>query len=220
MKKIIAPLALAILVSACESASEKHPMADTAIHQHKEARVKSTIDTIPDWFTEMPKEDKTVFARGTGLMPGLQASIDLARMNAKEQLADRVYSKLRSQTKTYMAKVGSDDFDVSMLHEVEKAAKNIVPDAEVNGYEERELDIVKEGTQYRAYMLLAYNSEEAQKVIRNRLLTQRSKVSKLKSRDAWRELDQTVDKVKRDETLSEMPDAIVVPKRPARSPSF
>ena len=144
-------------------------------------------------------------------MPDMQLAVDIARLNAKEQLADRIYSKLRSQTKTYMAKIGGDDFDAAVLNEVEKATKNIVADAEVNGYSQRELSLVPDGIQYRAYVLLAFDAKEAAKIVRNRLLTARAMQSKFQSQAAWRELDKNAKEVKDEERNNAMSAVPVAP---------
>ena len=55
-------------------------------------------------------------------------------MNAKTTLADRINGRVRSQTKTFIAKIGSEETDTSILSEVEKATKNIIADVDVAGY--------------------------------------------------------------------------------------
>ena len=179
--------------------------------EYKKQMVEKSSAAIPSWFSDPPEEDDIVFSAGTSLMPDMQLAIDIARLNAKEQLADRIYSKLRSQTKTYMAKVGGDDFDAAVLNEVEKATKNIVADAEVNGYSQRNLELVPDGIQYRAYVLLAFDAKEAAKIVRNRLLTARAMQSKFQSQKAWRELDRNAKEVKDEERNNVMRAVPVAP---------
>ena len=113
----------AVALSGCITDGTPEIAADKALYEHKKAVVDDNSSKIPDWFLEPPKEDDTVFSVGTAVMPDMQLSIDVARLSAKEQLADRIYSKLRSQTKTYIAKVGTDDLDASVLNEVESLSK-------------------------------------------------------------------------------------------------
>ena len=189
----------ALTLGACSSDKALKVAVEKEIFEYKKEKVKDSVSAIPSWFLSPPEEDNIVFSSGTSLMPDMQLAIDIARLNAKEQLADRIYSKLRSQTKTYMAKVGGDDFDAAVLSEVEKATKNIVADAEVNGYAQRELSLVPDGIQYRAYVLLAFDAKKAAKIVRNRLLTARAMRSKFQSQEAWRELDKNAKEVKDEE---------------------
>lgn len=199
-KALLLLSASAIALGACSTDKALEQAVEKEMFDYKREKVAQSVETIPSWFKEPPEEDNIVFSAGTALMPDMQLAIDIARLNAKEQLADRIYSKLRSQTKTYMAKVGGDDFDAAVLNEVEKATKNIVADAEVNGYSQRELEISPSGIQYRAYVLLAFDSKEAAKIIRNRMLTARAVQSRFQSERAWKDLDRVSKEVKDEET--------------------
>ena len=100
---------------------------------------------------------------------------------------------MRSQTKTFNAKAGVD-VNPMMIMEMEKATKSIIADAEVNGYKTEKVDVQQAGASYRAYVLLAYNHYDAQKVIENRILTMNLK--KNNKNDAWDELDNVVEDIK------------------------
>jgi len=185
-------IAVVLLLGAC---SEKYnPEAGNLVaYKWKSGQVETTVKNIPDWYTKLPEKENTVYSVGSSLMPDLQTAVDLAKLSAKEQLADRIYSKLRSQTKTFNAKAGID-VNPMMIMEMEKATKNIIADAEVNGYKTEEVEIQQAGASYRAYVLLAYNHYDAQKVIENRILTMNLKKSN--KNDAWNELDDVVEDIK------------------------
>ena len=145
-------IASVLLLGAC---SEKYnPEAGNLVaYKWKSGQVETTVKNIPDWYTKLPEKENTVYSVGSSLMPDLQTAVDLAKLSAKEQLADRIYSKLRSQTKTFNAKAGID-VNPMMIMEMEKATKNIIADAEVNGYKTEEVEIQQAGASYRAYVLL------------------------------------------------------------------
>ena len=102
-------------------------------------------------------------------------------------------------TKSFVAKIGSDDLDTSVLTEIEKTSKNVIASVDVAGYNLDEMDIVKDGVQYRAYVLLAYNNEEATKVLMNRLRKDRMVYSRLRSTEAWKELENEVENSKKED---------------------
>ncbi len=200
------------LLGACSSDKDLTLAVEKEMFEYQKEKVEKSVSAIPSWFNDPPEDEDVVYSAGTSLMPDMQLSIDIARLNAKEQLADRIYSKLRSQTKTYMAKVGADDFDAAVMSEVEKATKNIVADAEVNGYSQAKLEIVPDGIQYRTYVLLAFDSKEAAKIVRNRLMTARASQAKFESKRAWKELDRVAKEVKDEESNNGTPRA--VPRAP------
>ena len=185
-------IASVILLGAC--AEKYNPQGGNLVaYKWKTDQVEKTITNIPEWYTILPEKENTVYSVGSSLMPDLQTAVDLAKLSAKEQLADRIYSKLRSQTKTFNAKAGVD-VNPMMIMEMEKATKSIIADAEVNGYKTEEVEIQQAGASYRAYVLLAYNHYDAQKVIENRILTMNLK--KNNKNDAWDELDNVVEDIK------------------------
>ena len=70
---------------------------------------------------------------------------------------------------------------------------NLIADADVAGYTIKENVIVQNGTQYRSYVLLEYRNEVAANIIRTRVAKNAALLSKLKSTQAWKELDNNVE---------------------------
>ncbi len=167
-------------------------VADVASYEYKSNVVKDNVDVIPKWFTEMPSDDKAIYAVGTSVTPDLQLSVDMATMSAKTTLADRINGRVSSQAKSFISKIGSDETDTAVLSEVEKVTKNLIADVDVAGYKVSESKIVSSGTQYRAFILLEYSDIEAQKILLNRLRKDRMLLSKISATNAYQELDSAV----------------------------
>ena len=211
MKKI-ALLGAVALLGACssnkvvETAMTVPPnsVVDADTYVYKSKVVEEQIEVIPDWFVKMPESETAIYSTGTAATTDLQLSIDLAVLNAKTTLADRINGRVRSQTKSFVAKIGSDDLDTSVLNEIEKTSKNVIASVDVAGYKIDESDITQEGTQYRAYVLLAYNSEEATKVLMNRMKRDRMIYSRIRSTEAWKELEEEVNKSKDEDEAKSM----------------
>jgi hypothetical protein len=161
--------------------------------EYRTEQVEKQIDDMPKWYTNIPKEDDAVYAVGTAVTPDLQLSVDIAVLSAKTTLADRVDSRIRSQLKTFKSKLGSTDFDSNVSVEFEQVTRNLIADADVAGYTVKENVIVQNGTQYRSYVLLEYRNEVAASVIRTRVAKNAALLSKLKSTQAWKELDDNVE---------------------------
>ena len=169
-------------------------IADAEVYQYKTKAVTEQIEVMPDWFKKMPESDTAIYSTGTAATTDLQLSVDLAVLNAKTTLADRINGRVRSQTKSFVAKIGNEE-TASVLSEVEKATKNIIADVDVAGYKVSETEVVTNWPKYRAYVLLEYSDKEANKIIMNRLRKDRMLVSKIKSTKAWQELDDVVSEV-------------------------
>ena len=163
---------------------------------YKTAKVKSATSIIPTWYKTLPKEDNIIYTVGSATSPNLQLAVDMATLNAKYTLADRINGKLDAMMKTFTSKIGSDDIDSSVLEEVEKVSKNVIASVDVAGYNPKEIEVYPSGTQYRAFVLLEYSDEEARKIIINRLRKDQMVYSKLKSTSAWKELENEVESSK------------------------
>jgi len=175
-------------------------IADAETYAYKTKAVAEQIEIMPDWFKKMPESDNAIYSTGTASTTDLQLSLDLAVLNAKTTLADRINGRVRSQTKTFVAKIGNEE-TASVMSEVEKATKNIIADVDVAGYKVSETEVVSNGPKYRAYVLLEYSDKEANKIIMNRLRKDRILVSKIKSTNAWKELDNVVTEVENKDAI-------------------
>ena len=162
-------------------------------------KVETAVSQIPKWYLEIPKDKENVYSTGTATAPDLQLAVDIATMNAKTTLADRINGKLDSMMKTFIAKVGQDDLDSEVLTEVEKVSKNLIAEVDVAGYVPTTVKVYPSGTQFRAFVLLTYSEKEARKVIVNRMRKNRLAYSKLKATDAWKELEDEVENFKNEE---------------------
>ena len=202
IKLISSAVAIAIGLGACQTNKESITANPQIVYQTN--TVSKQIEQIPSWYLKIPSADDTIYSSGSARAPDLQLAVDIAIMNAKTTLADRINGKLDSMTKSFVAKIGSDDLDTSVLNEIEKTSKNVIASVDVAGYIIDKSDITQEGTQYRAYVLLAYNSEEATKVLMNRMKRDRMIYSRIRSTEAWKELEEEVNKAKDEDEAKSM----------------
>ena len=202
IKLISSAVAIAIGLSACQTNKESITANPQIVYQTN--TVSQQVEQIPEWYLNIPSADDTIYSSGSAKAPDLQLAVDIAIMNAKTTLADRINGKLDSMTKSFVAKIGSDDLDTSVLNEIEKTSKNVIASVDVAGYVVDKSDITQEGAQYRAYVLLAYNSEEATKIMMNRMKRDRMIYSRIRSTEAWKELEEEVNKSKDEDEAKSM----------------
>ena len=202
IKLISSAVAIAIGLSACQTNKESITANPQIVYQTN--TVSQQVEQIPEWYLNIPSADDTIYSSGSAKAPDLQLAVDIAIMNAKTTLADRINGKLDSMTKSFVAKIGSTDLDTSVLNEIEKTSKNVIASVDVAGYVVDKSDITQEGAQYRAYVLLAYNSEEATKIMMNRMKRDRMIYSRIRSTEAWKELEDEVNKSKEEDEAKSM----------------
>lgn len=193
---------LALTLGACKTTDPQLPV-NAEVLKYKTDSAKYATSIIPDWYEEMPTKKGSIFTVGAATAPDLQLAVDIANLNAKVVLADRINGKLSSMTKSFIAKFGQSDIDATVLTEIEKVAKNVIANVDVAGYNPVETEVFAAGTQYRAFVLLKYSDKEASKIIMNRLRKDRMIYSRLRSTEAWKELENEVNnQEKKDEAKS------------------
>ena len=202
IKLISSVVAIAIGLSACQTNKESITANPQIVYQTN--TVSQQVEQIPEWYLNIPSADDTIYSSGSARAPDLQLAVDIAIMNAKTTLADRINGKLDSMTKSFVAKIGSDDLDTSVLNEIEKTSKNVIASVDVAGYVVDKSDITQEGSQYRAFVLIAYNNEEATKIMMNRMKRDKMIYSRIRSTEAWKELEEEVNKSKDEDESKSM----------------
>ena len=176
MNKIIVLIMMCIFVSACGV----NPPRDYMLQSKQ---VEKTVKMVPEWYTDLPTDDDMIYSSGAATAPDLQLAVDIATLNAKAKLADRIDGRLDSMTKSLVQQVG-ENIDASVITELERVSKNVIAEVDVAGYSRKELDVIASGNQFMAFVLLEYSDREATKVYTNRL-----RKSKLFSDNLWDELD-------------------------------
>lgn len=192
-----------LALGACSANPDATKLMNTASIEYKQEKVEAAVSTVPDWFTKLPTDEKAIYSVGTAQSPDMQLSVDMATLNAKYTLADRINGKLDGMMKTFMTRLGTDD-DVSAttMSEVEKVTKNVIASVDVAGYNPKEIEVHPTGTQFRAFVLLEYSEEEARKIIMNRMMKDRMVYGKIRSTNAWKELEDEVNASKTEDEVA------------------
>ena len=193
--KRFAAIPIMVALASCAGNVDKEALIDNTTTEGQVAQVQQTNSIIPDWFVQQEEKEGSIFSTGTGAAPDIQLSVDIAVLNAKPVLADRLNGKLSSMTKNYMSKVGQSNKDIGVIEELEKTARNIIAEVDVSGYKVSKMEVNPVGTQFRTFVQLEYNEEVAEKILMQKLMKERNKLSKYRSKEAFEELDEKVEQI-------------------------
>ena len=174
-------------------AGNKEALIDNSTVEGQVAEVQRTNSIVPDWFVDLEEAEGSIFSTGTGAAPDIQLSVDIAILNAKTVLADRLNGKLSSMTKSFISKIGQSNKELGVIEELEKTARNLIAEVDVSGYKVSKMEVNPVGTQFRTFVQLEYNEETAEKILMQKLMKQRNKLSKYRSKEAFEELDEKVE---------------------------
>jgi len=201
----VSAIALMVGLGACAKNPNPTAILDTPMIKYKSEKVVAATSNIPKWYKKLPKKDNAIYSVGSSSSPDLQLSVDMATLNAKYTLADRINGKLDGMMKTFMTRLGTDeDISATTMSEVEKVVKNVIASVDVAGYNPKEIEVFPSGTQFRAFVLLEYSDAEARKIIMNRMMKDRLVYSKIKSTNAFKDLQNEVNKSKKEDEASSL----------------
>ena len=189
----ISAIALLVGLSACSQNPNPLAVINTPMIKYKTEKVVAATSNIPKWYKKLPIKDNAIYSVGSSSSPDLQLSVDMATLNAKYTLADRINGKLDGMMKTFMTRLGTDeDISATTMSEGEKVVKNVIASVDVAGYNPKEIEVFPSGTQFRAFVLLEYSDTEARKIIMNRMMKDKLVYSKIRSTNAFKELEKEV----------------------------
>ena len=174
----------------------------TAQEQH----VQNVVDDIPSWYVEVPQADddnQVLYVAGTGKSSMLMLAKDKAILDVEKQLANKINAKVSSRVKQYIREVGAGNTPLT-IEDNEFVVKKVVTEANVAGYIQKESEIMREGSNYRVYMLAEYPIEAntLRAIAQTEELIKRFDGDKDK---AFKELDREIDADRNLSTLNETP---------------
>ena len=191
-----------LALAACSSNETAKLIIEDPV-KYNTQKVETQLAEVPDWYLNPPREEEVIYTPGTAVSPDMQLSVDIAILNAKTVLADRINSSLSSKTKNFISRIGSSDLDAAVSQDMERATTNLIADVDVAGYYVDQTRLIQDGPQYRAYVLLSYSDAEANKILVNRIRKDRVLLEKIRATSAYKDLEESVDK-KRNQDLNEM----------------
>ena len=174
----------------------------TAQEQH----VQNVVDDIPSWYVEVPQADddnQVLYVAGTGKSSMLMLAKDKAILDVEKQLANKINAKVSSRVKKYIREVGAGNTPLT-IEDNEFVVKKVVTEAQVAGYIQKESEIMREGSNYRVYLLAEYPIEQntLRAIAQTEELIKRFDGDKDK---AFKELDREIDADRNLSTLNETP---------------
>ena len=174
----------------------------TAQEQH----VQNVVDDIPSWYVEVPQADddnQVLYVAGTGKSSMLMLAKDKAILDVEKQLANAINAKVSSRVKQYIREVGAGNTPLT-IEDNEFVVKKVVTEANVAGYIQKESEIMREGSNYRVYLLAEYPIEQntLRAIAQTEELIKRFDGDKEK---AFKELDREIDADRNLNTLNETP---------------
>lgn len=119
-------------------------------------------DEIPAWFLEKEADNARVLTvTATDISKDMQFAIDKATLNAKVQLAQKIGTTVKALVRETATEAGYGEKEVD--REIDRASKSVT-NQKIGFYRRENLKVVREGSNYRAYVMLRLSLEEGRRL--------------------------------------------------------
>jgi len=151
---------------------------------------------IPDWYQSMPKGSETVmYARGSAISADLDNSEQRAVENALIKLSTQMQNRISSKTNLVIKEAGIDA-DLTLKTEMQRISSVVVKEATIKGYKiyNTKMAPVANG-KYRTFIVIEFPVSLAYRNFIANIddsVTLKAEINKLKSTDAFKELEEYV----------------------------
>jgi 3D (Asp-Asp-Asp) domain-containing protein len=183
MKKILMFVPLIAMLTACGTTDPYAKRADQE-RERQERYVERSIDKAPKWMFEMPKSTSAVYSNGTNTSSSWEMALHKAKADAYGKICMTAGGTTSQQTKIYRADQGKTSSEVS-----EMVIRASCKEVDITGVEVAEKKIMQEGSQYRAYVLIALPTGDANVLKRAKDQQRVNEMAARRAPEAFKELD-------------------------------
>jgi hypothetical protein len=155
MKRLILVTAIGAVLTGCGTTDIYEKRAEAA-RERQERAVDRVLDQAPKWMAELPKSKDAVYASGTAASGDYNMALGVARTNAFEGICMAAGGEVKSQTKVFRTDTERTSTQLNTT-----AIKSMCPSVDITGAEVKDSKMIREGTRFRAYVLVALPMGEA-----------------------------------------------------------
>lgn len=170
MKRVLLTLSLVTLMSACSSNNdiedrlEKMEEVQQTVVEQKTERMDVLIDTIPDWYMDVPQPDTTgVFGVGYATSNKPPFALKTAELQAKFDLAKNFKQLISGQERSYE----NQTLDNNVETQINMLIDSLVEEVSVAGYQRVKRELYNVDGVANAYVLMKMPYDEYNKALQS-----------------------------------------------------
>ncbi len=154
----------------------------------------SETDTgdIPSWYMNPPSDVNYLYSAVTATSKDMQLAVDKATTDARADIGRQVELKSQSLQKNFVEEVGAGE-ETTLLQQFTAATKNVVS-VSLTGSKVVKKELVQDGENYRAYVLVQYPVGSASQELMEALKKNEELYTRFRSSQAHEELQEEVKK--------------------------
>jgi hypothetical protein len=186
MKKLLIIAPLVALLGACGTTSDRFEKRAEAERDRQERLAERALNKAPKWMVDLPKSNSAIYQNGSAVSYDMGMSVNKAKTMAYGKICMSAGGRVDQQTKIYRL-----DSDRASTEHSELAIRSFCPGVDISGVEMVETKMISEGGQFRTYVLVALPTGDANAIQKFRAEQQQRRLAETRSREAFKEMDQT-----------------------------
>jgi hypothetical protein len=184
------------LLAACSSPKPGTPEFVQKQEDEKQTgavkNVEKSISKAPAWILNPPQDANVIYTTGEGVSPRMQMAIDIAEGVARRDLAVRLGGVVSSKITQFAEQTGTAS-DLDVQDAISSATKTVAVDKNVAGYVRDKVELISEGANYKAFVLLKLPISEADRIAADQVKESKVLDTKLRASKAFQDLEQEIE---------------------------
>lgn len=185
MNKFLLLMPAVALLAACGSnPKDAFDRRAAEVNQAQQRQVARAIDQAPKWMLELPQSNSAVYENGTSVSADMGMAVHKAKMMAFSKICMAAGGRVDQQSKVFRTDTESSSTEMSEL-----AVRSMCPGVDITGVEMVDTKLIAESHRFRAYVLMALPSGEANRPARERDARDAQNRAVQRSDQVFQELD-------------------------------
>ena len=184
MKKALILLPVVAMLAACGTTDPYGKRADME-RERQAKQVERVIDKAPDWMVKVPTSTSAVYSAGTARSGDYAMAVHKAKADAYGKICMTAGGTASQRTKIYKADTANASSELS-----EMVIRTQCKEVDITGVETADKKIIPEGTSYRAYVLIALPTGDANVLKKAKEQQKLNEIAAKRAPEAFKELDQ------------------------------
>lgn len=185
MKKLLLLIPMLALLTACGTSKDPYERRADAERERQERYVERVIDKAPKWMLDTPISNSAVFAAGTSASGDYSMAFQKAKADAYGKICMAAGGTASQRTKVYKA-----DSEVASSEMSEMILRTSCNRVDLTGVEIKERKVISEGNRFRAYVLVALPTGDANILRKAKESAKAREEMAKRAPEAFKELDQ------------------------------
>lgn len=147
---------------------------------------------IPEWYLNTPTAENYIYEAASSTSRDMDLALNKAETEGRAKIGRTMEAKINSMQKKFEEEVGEGE-NSELLSQFTQATKVIVS-TELTGSRVKEKKFVKDGSNWRVYVLMEYPIGAAQKAFLNKIRDNNQLYTRFRATDAMKEMEADVQK--------------------------